>query len=102
MKIRLIRLHVRSEVKEIVYRMSEILFAAEIAFCRLGRMHAPARTESAQARHRCCDTASHRFSAHAACGMIVAMPNPGLCRIEYEASAFGAELAHQDDQVDSA
>ena len=23
-----------------------------------------------------------------------AMPNPGLCRIEYEASSFGAELAH--------
>src|SRR6266446_1327581 len=22
------------------------------------------------------------------------MPNPGLCRIEYEASAFGVELAH--------
>jgi hypothetical protein len=32
----------------------------------------------------------------------VAMPNPGLCRIEYEASAFGAKLAHQNDQVDSA
>ena len=31
-----------------------------------------------------------------------AMPNPGLCRIEYEACAFGAELAHQNDQVDSA
>jgi hypothetical protein len=28
--------------------------------------------------------------------------DPGLCRIEYEASAFGAELTHQDDQVDSA
>jgi len=22
------------------------------------------------------------------------MPNPGLCRIEYEASAFGVELVH--------
>jgi hypothetical protein len=29
------RLHVRSEVKKIVYRVSEILFAAEIAFRRL-------------------------------------------------------------------
>jgi hypothetical protein len=27
-----LRLHARSEVKEIVHRMSEILFAAEIAF----------------------------------------------------------------------
>jgi integrase len=26
----------------------------------------------------------------------------GLCRIGYEACAFGAELAHQNDQVDSA
>jgi len=31
-----------------------------------------------------------------------AMPNPGLCRIEYEASSFGAELAYWDDQADSA
>jgi hypothetical protein len=23
------------------------------------------------------------------------MPNPGLCRIEYEASAFGVGLAHE-------
>ena len=30
-----VRLPVRSEVKKIVHRMSEILFAAEIAFCRL-------------------------------------------------------------------
>ena len=28
---------VRSEVKKIIHRMSEILFAAEIAFCRLNR-----------------------------------------------------------------
>ena len=32
-----VRLPVRSEVKEIVHRMSEILFAAEIAFRRLHR-----------------------------------------------------------------
>ena len=33
------RLHVRSEVKQIVHRMSEILFTAEIPFGRLdGRM----------------------------------------------------------------
>jgi hypothetical protein len=31
----MLRLHVRSEVKKIVHRMPEILFAAEIAFCRL-------------------------------------------------------------------
>ena len=31
--------------------------------------------------------------AHAACGIGGAMPNLGLCRIEYEASAFGVELA---------
>ena len=30
-------LRVRSEVKQIVHRMSEILFAAEIAFCGLHR-----------------------------------------------------------------
>ena len=30
-------LHVRSKVKEIVYRMPQILFAAEIAFCGLHR-----------------------------------------------------------------
>ena len=30
-----VRLPVRSEVKKIVHRMSEILFAAEIPFCRL-------------------------------------------------------------------
>jgi hypothetical protein len=30
-----LRLHVRSEVKKIVYRMPQILFAAEIAFCCL-------------------------------------------------------------------
>ena len=44
LKIRLMRLHVRSEVKKIVYRVSEILFAAEIAFRRLDRAqneHAP-------------------------------------------------------------
>jgi len=35
LKIHLMRLHVHSEVKKIVYRMSEILFAAEIAFRRL-------------------------------------------------------------------
>ena len=35
LKIRLIRLHLRSEVKKIVDRVSEILFAAEIAFRRL-------------------------------------------------------------------
>jgi hypothetical protein len=32
-----VRLPVRSEVKKIIHRMSEILFAAEIAFCRLHR-----------------------------------------------------------------
>ena len=30
-------LHVRSKVKAIVHRMPQILFAAEIAFCRLDR-----------------------------------------------------------------
>src|SRR5262245_42090438 len=29
--------------------------------------------------------AERTSGAHAACGMIAAMPNPGLCRIEYEA-----------------
>src|ERR1700746_2040585 len=33
--IPLLRLHVRSELKKIVHRMSEILFAAEITFRRL-------------------------------------------------------------------
>jgi hypothetical protein len=37
LKIRLMGLHVRSEVKKIVYRVCEILFAAEIAFRRLDR-----------------------------------------------------------------
>ncbi len=35
LKIHVMRLYVRSEVKKIVYRVSEILFAAEIAFRRL-------------------------------------------------------------------
>jgi hypothetical protein len=34
-RLHLLRLHVRSKVKKIVYRMSEILFAAKIAFRRL-------------------------------------------------------------------
>jgi hypothetical protein len=34
-KLHFLRLHVRSEVKKIIDRMSEILFAAEIAFRRL-------------------------------------------------------------------
>ena len=37
MKIRLIRLRTRSEVKKIVHRVSEVLLAAEIAFRRLDR-----------------------------------------------------------------
>jgi len=41
-----------SEIKKVVHWMSEILFASEIAFRCFGRMHAPARIESAPARHR--------------------------------------------------
>jgi hypothetical protein len=70
--------------------MSEILFAAQIALCRL---------------HGCMSRQELnllQLSSTVMTQLGAAMPNPGLCRIEYEACAFGAELAHQDDQVDSA
>ena len=60
--IHFVRLHVRLEVKKIVHRMSEILFAAEIPF-RSGQRHARVRTESAQAHRRCCGTTSRTFVA---------------------------------------
>jgi hypothetical protein len=95
------RLPVLSEVKQIVYRMSEILLAAEIAFRRLHGCMSQQELNLLQLA-TAGGRASHRFSAHAACGMSGAMPNPELCRIVYEASVFGAELEHQNDQDDSA
>ena len=35
--ISFLRLHLGSEIKKVVHRMTEILFAAEIAFCGLDR-----------------------------------------------------------------
>ena len=47
-----LRPSVLCEVKKIVDRVSEILFAAEIAFRRLKPMRDPARTESALVHRR--------------------------------------------------
>ena len=65
-------------------------------------MRVQVETEFAQVLRPPDGITEHRFDDHAVCGMSGAMPCPGLRRIEYEASTFGAELAHQDDQVDSA
>jgi hypothetical protein len=77
------------------------LLAAQIPFCGFDgnmsqeKLNLLEFTSCLMAESRACPA----LMPHAACG---AMPNPGLCRIEYEASAFGAELAHQKHQVDSA
>ena len=61
------RVDVASEVKEVVYRMSEIWFAAEIASS--GRMSALTRTESALAHRRDRGTAWRR-----SCGAMCSKP----------------------------
>jgi len=49
--------------KKIVYRVSEILFAAEIAFRRLDGGMPQQELNLLKLAPRCCGTASHRFFA---------------------------------------
>jgi len=65
-----LRLPLGSQLKKVVHWMSEILFAAEIAFRRLHGYMPQQELNLLKALRRSCGTASHTFVVYAACGIV--------------------------------